>query len=174
LSTVFGFLCSIGETNTYDNVLGESSLISLSDKLAFANRFLDDERLKGYIERIKKRVIAEGNLQGLALTGVDSLGQGLDLLQNYLNKYVLLFLLAPLYTSTTNNWNFSTADIQTVSLILSHISSRKVKDARVLKWVAVYRDMLDQWGLWKERAKLDVQRVPTLDSKPPAQVRKRR
>lgn len=66
----------------------------------------------------------------------------------------------------------STADIQTVSLILSHISSRKVKDARVLKWVAVYRDMLDQWGLWKERAKLDVQRVPTLDSKPPAQVRR--
>jgi WD40 repeat protein len=149
LSTVFGFLCSIGETNSYDNVLGEGSLISLSDKLAFANRFLDDERLKGYIERIKKRVIAEGNLQGLALTGVDSLGQGLDLLQNYLNN---------------------TADIQTVSLILSHISSRKVKDARVLKWVAVYRDMLDQWGLWKERAKLDVQRVPTLDSKPPAQV----
>jgi len=91
LSTVFGFLCSIGETSTYDNVLSESSLISLSDKLAFANRFLDDERLKGYIERVKKRVITEGNLQGLALTGVDSLGQGLDLLQNYLNKYVVAF-----------------------------------------------------------------------------------
>lgn len=83
---MFGFLCSIGETSSYDNVLGEASLISLSDKLAFANRFLDDERLKAYIERIKKRVIAEGNLQGLGLTGVDSLGQGLDLLQNYLNK----------------------------------------------------------------------------------------
>jgi hypothetical protein len=42
----------------------------------------------------------------------------------------------------------------------------------VLLLVAVssYRDLLDRWQLWKERARFDVARGPFIDMKPPPQV----
>jgi hypothetical protein len=145
LVAVLSFLCA---TNAdYWDVLYETDM-SLRDKLAFACRFYDDDRLFAYLERTKVQVIGQGKLTGLLLTGIDSFGGGVDLIQNYIDR---------------------TSDLQTATLLLSHISPRKIKDPRnrINAWTHIYRQMLDRWGLWTERAKFDVLRG---EANPPPHV----
>lgn len=145
LSAVLAFLSS-GNPDYWD-VLYETDM-SLRDKLAFACRFYDDDKLAAFLERTKVQVIGQGRLPGLLLTGIDAVGGGVDLLQNYIDR---------------------TSDIQTAVLILSHISFRKIKDprSRITVWTHMYRQMLDRWGLWTERAKFDVHRG---EANPPPHV----
>lgn len=145
LSAVLAFLSS-GNPDYWD-VLYETDM-SLRDKLAFACRFYDDDKLAAFLERTKVQVIGQGRLPGLLLTGIDAVGGGVDLLQNYIDR---------------------TSDLQTVVLILSHISFRKIKDprSRITVWTHMYRQMLDRWGLWTERAKFDVLRG---EANPPPHV----
>lgn len=145
LSAVLAFLCAANPD--YWDVLYETD-ISLRDKLAFALRFYDDDKLTAFLERTKVQVIGQGRLTGLLLTGIDAIGGGVDLLQNYVDR---------------------TSDLQTATLILSHISFRKIKDPRnrINIWTHMYRLMLDKWSLWTERAKFDVQRG---EANPPPHV----
>jgi WD40 repeat protein len=147
ISAIFAFLCN-ADVSEYGAIL-RNPKIALNDKIAFGCRFLSDDQFKNYLESERRQVIKDGNLQGLIVTGLDSSLHGVDLLQNYINN---------------------TADIQTACLILSHISPRKVKDPRINKWISIYRDLLDRWQLWKERARFDVARGPFIDLKPPPQV----
>jgi hypothetical protein len=145
LAAVLAFLCSANAD--YWEVLYETDM-TLRDKLAFACRFYDDDKLAAFLERTKVQVVGQGRLTGLLLTGIDSVGGGVDLIQNYIDR---------------------TSDIQTAALLLSHISSRKIKDPRnrILLWTHIYRQLLDKWGLWTERAKFDVHRG---ESNPPPHV----
>jgi hypothetical protein len=145
LSAVLAFMCS---TNAdYWDVLYETDM-SLRDKLAFACRFYDDDKLIAFLERTKVQVIGQGRLTGLLLTGIDSYGGGVDLIQNFIDR---------------------TSDLQTATLLLSHISPRKIKDPRnrINVWTHMYRQILDRWGLWIERAKFDVLRG---EANPPPHV----
>lgn len=165
LGAIFSFLSNTKPD--YWTVLVESEM-SLRDKLAFACRFLDDERvrcvargfvllfsplsptkLRQFLERTKVQLISQGRLNGLLLTGIDGLGGGIDLLQQFINR---------------------TSDIQTAALLCCHVSQRKIKDLRIHAWVGLYRSMLDRWQLWMQRAKLDVERGSVFELKPPAQV----
>jgi len=139
LSAVLAFLCS--STPDYWDVLYDTDML-LRDKLAFACRFYDDEKLFAFLERTKVQVIGQGRLTGLLLTGIDTIGGGVDLIQNYIDR---------------------TSDLQTATLLLSHASPRKIKDPRnrIVIWTHIYRQMLDRWGLWMERAKFDVARGET-------------
>jgi WD repeat-containing protein mio len=169
LGAVFSFLSNTKPD--YWTVLVESEM-SLRDKIAFACRFLDDERvrflktisfirrlflsflsscdqLRQFLERTKVQLISQGRLNGLLLTGIDGLGGGVDLLQQFINR---------------------TGDIQTAALLCCHVSHRKIKDLRIQAWVQLYRGLLDRWQLWMQRAKLDVERGSVFELKPPAQV----
>lgn len=131
LRAIFAF---IADNDWYD-VLYEQA-ISLRERLGVALRFLNDNDLTTFLQKTSSSVIANGELEGLILTGITP--NGIDLLQSYVNK---------------------TSDIQTAALISSFGSPRYFKDKRVDEWVQSYRGMLNSWGLFAMRSKFDILRT---------------
>eukprot|EP01114_Cavostelium_apophysatum_P012662 TRINITY_DN288_c0_g1_i6.p1 TRINITY_DN288_c0_g1~~TRINITY_DN288_c0_g1_i6.p1 ORF type:complete len:932 (+),score=212.05 TRINITY_DN288_c0_g1_i6:136-2931(+) len=140
LHACFSFLCN--DSKTFKNVLDLE--LSLNDKVAFACRFLDDTELSQFITNAISDLTKQGALEGILLTGLDA--AGITIFEQYINN---------------------TSDIQTAVLALSHVVPKRFTDARVEKWVRIYRDLLDNWQLWHERARFDATRV---DNAIPQQV----
>jgi len=148
LRACFSFLCS--ENNSLTNVLYHyKNDVSLSDRIAFACRFLSDEELMTYVEHMSEHVIETGDLEGIILTGLSK--EGVTLLQNYVDN---------------------TGDVQSAALIMTNVVPKIFEDPRVDFWLDCYRKLLDMWGLWPQRSMLDVacmefaERVPN----PPPQT----
>ncbi|KJE89668.1 WD repeat-containing protein mio-B [Capsaspora owczarzaki ATCC 30864] len=142
LRAAFAFLTA--EPAEFSEVLEERG-VSLADRVGFACRFLNDSQLTQFATRLTAQVTKEGNLDGLVLTGLT--GEGIDLLEQYVNM---------------------TGDVQTACLLMVR---KKTTDARARQWTESYRDLLDMWQLWHERALFDVARRLFDDSnKPPQQV----
>lgn len=79
-------------------------------------------------------MIKKGNLDGILLTGMTS--QSIPLLQRYLNL---------------------TADIQSVAMLAIRTMAADITSSSTLKlWIERYRDLLDSWKLWDERAEFDI------------------
>lgn len=131
LRSIFAF---IADNNWWD-VLDESAL-PLREKLGIALRFLSDKDLTLYLNRISRKVVSGGELEGIILTGVTP--KGIELLQSYVDR---------------------TSDVQTASLIASFGCPRYFKDERVDHWISSYRELLNSWGLFNVRAKFDVART---------------
>ncbi|XP_065666552.1 GATOR2 complex protein MIOS-B isoform X2 [Hydra vulgaris] len=130
LRAIFAFLTA--EDDNYINVIKEKE-IKLQDRVAFACRYLNDSKLISFIDNETTTFINTGNLEGLLLTGLTS--DGLDLLENYINK---------------------TSDVQTAVLIVLNTKViEAVRDPRVNNWIENYRDLLDRWRLWHERSHFD-------------------
>jgi hypothetical protein len=55
----------------------------VDDRVAFACMFLPDNRLHDYLKKLSDKLIEEGNLDGLLLTGTNQ--DGIRLLQKYLD-----------------------------------------------------------------------------------------
>ncbi|XP_064648261.1 GATOR2 complex protein MIOS-B-like isoform X2 [Lineus longissimus] len=146
LRGMFAFLTS--ESDNFEDVVNESGM-ALQDRVAFACMYLNDSRLNDFIEKITARMIESGNLDGILLTGLST--EGLDLLQRYVDK---------------------TGDVQTASLVVIQGFPADIsKDTRVVSWIDSYRDLLDRWRLWHERAEFDVHRFRCdTSSRPPQQV----
>ncbi|EDO16597.1 hypothetical protein Kpol_520p18 [Vanderwaltozyma polyspora DSM 70294] len=130
LRVIFAFIAD----NDWWDILYEPA-ISLRERLGVALRFLNDADLTTFLERTSSSVIANGELEGLILTGITP--SGIDLLQSYVNK---------------------TSDVQSAALISIFGSPRYFKDKRVDCWVQSYRYMLNSWELFSMRAKFDVLR----------------
>ncbi|XP_033109152.1 GATOR complex protein MIOS-like isoform X2 [Anneissia japonica] len=133
LMAMFTFLtCDDGN---FSAVLDECiHKMSIQDRVAFACIFLNDVQLSKYIKRLSEEAQAEGNLEGILLTGLTE--DGIKLITSYIDK---------------------TADVQTASVVAvlafpCHLS----KDPVVQNWIDCYRNLLDTWRLWHERAKFDV------------------
>jgi len=92
-----------------------------------------------FLESTQEVVIANGDIHGLLVTGIDETGKGVQLLQNYLNN---------------------TGDIQTVACLMSQVAKRKINFPQLDQWILLYRNLLNQWQMWFERAKFDVDRAP--------------
>eukprot|EP01125_Pyxidicula_operculata_P012478 TRINITY_DN4093_c0_g1_i1.p1 TRINITY_DN4093_c0_g1~~TRINITY_DN4093_c0_g1_i1.p1 ORF type:complete len:468 (+),score=103.35 TRINITY_DN4093_c0_g1_i1:118-1521(+) len=126
----------------FQEILDPKLEISLFDKIAFACRFLKYDQLMKFLHETQERVIAAGDLDGLIITGIDETGKGIDLLRSYLCK---------------------TGDIQTAAILAGLVSKRKIKSPCLDEWIMLYRELLDRWQLWNERALFDVDRVPHHD-----------
>ncbi|EDQ85593.1 uncharacterized protein MONBRDRAFT_29084 [Monosiga brevicollis MX1] len=138
------FLTSDG--TDYSEVLRERGM-RLTDRLAFACRYLNDEALEQSIKDITAEVTASGQLDGLLLTGASE--NGLTILQSYLDR---------------------TGDVQSVFLIAAcmlqlvqrqrttgTVAARNLhSDQRFVGWYDSYRRLLDQWRRWMDRARLEV------------------
>eukprot|EP01103_Thecamoeba_quadrilineata_P012751 TRINITY_DN3369_c0_g1_i2.p1 TRINITY_DN3369_c0_g1~~TRINITY_DN3369_c0_g1_i2.p1 ORF type:complete len:703 (-),score=75.42 TRINITY_DN3369_c0_g1_i2:64-2172(-) len=133
LRASFLFLCSDGLDN-YQEILNDTN-ISLFDRVAFACRYLPDTALREYVEKKMQQTVLSGNLEGLILTGLS--GVGADLLEKYVDR---------------------TADVQSVALVCSLVPPSLFNDFRATRWVESYRQLLDFWQLWHERALLDIGR----------------
>ncbi|XP_061193802.1 GATOR2 complex protein MIOS-like isoform X3 [Saccostrea echinata] len=132
LRAMFAFLTS--ERENYEEILTDQGGMQLSDKIAFACIYLDDDRLKEYINRLTRKVIESGNLDGLLITGLTQDGVSL------ISKYVDL-----------------TGDVQTAALVcVFSLPNEMSKDERVLNWIESYRELLDRWRLWHHRSKFDI------------------
>ncbi|CAG8618340.1 3257_t:CDS:10, partial [Ambispora leptoticha] len=116
------------------DVLQEEGL-SLRDRLGIALRFLNDNQLDAYINDTTKKVILMGDIEGVVLTGLTP--EGVNLFEQYVNN---------------------TGDVQTASLALSFCVPRRFKDNRVTQWVKSYRQLLDQWEMFHQRARFDIER----------------
>ncbi|XP_065053231.1 GATOR2 complex protein MIOS-like isoform X2 [Rhopilema esculentum] len=130
LRAVFAFLTQ--EDDNFNSILREPG-IHLEDRVAFACKYLPDSTLVTFIDSLTATLVEEGCLEGLLLTGLTS--DGLNLLEKYVTK---------------------TSDVQTASLIIVNTKvSETLRDPRVICWLDSYRDILDTWRLWHQRAKLD-------------------
>lgn len=108
--------------------------ISLCDRMAFSCMFLSDSKLADYVRSMIQICIKRGDLNGLLLTGATN--EGINLLQSHLD------------------W---TEDVQTVSLVATRCFTQDLlSDYRVQYWISSYRDLLDTWGLWEQRAQFDI------------------
>lgn len=131
LRAIFAF---IADNNWWD-VLDESSL-PLRERVGVALRCLSDKDLTVYLNKIAKKYITKGELEGLILTGITP--RGIDLLQSYVDR---------------------TSDVQTAALITSFGCPRFFSDDRVDNWLQCYRTLLNSWGMFSTRAKFDVERA---------------
>mmetsp|Transcript_3921 Transcript_3921/g.12256 ORF Transcript_3921/g.12256 Transcript_3921/m.12256 type:complete len:981 (+) Transcript_3921:44-2986(+) len=136
------------QDKSFGAIVDDESL-ELSDRLGFAFRYLSDDRLLEFLNAQSKRALEGGRLEGLLVEGFSA--RGLDILEAYVDR---------------------TADVQTAAaLTASAISADPVSmqglsaEPRVERWLEAYRDLLDQWQLFIERAKFDVDRLQSQSGK---------
>ncbi|XP_017075832.2 LOW QUALITY PROTEIN: GATOR complex protein MIOS [Drosophila eugracilis] len=131
LRAVFSFLTM--EKDNFDAVLKEDG-VSLSDRMAFACKYLSETKLADYVTQQIQTAIDGGDLNGLMLTG-ESL-DGINILQSYMD---------------------TSFDVQTVALVaINYFRQEHFADKRIQYWIASYLDHLNSWGLWEKRAELDI------------------
>lgn len=125
----------------YKSVLEETTL-PLRYRVEVALRWLSDEELTTYLHHTTQEAIAQGDIEGIILTGLR--GQALDLFQSYIQKF---------------------DDVQTAVLAMSHTVPRFVDDnndastynrARFYAWRETYRRQINAWKMQLERARFDV------------------
>ncbi|PWW73390.1 hypothetical protein C7212DRAFT_359727 [Tuber magnatum] len=105
------------------------------DRLGIALRWLKDSELTNYLADLTLRLVADGDLDGIVVTGVTE--QAINLLQVYINR---------------------TGDVQTASLVSAFAVPRYFSDDRVSNWHDSYRHLLNSFQLFHARAKFDVAR----------------
>ena len=172
LKAIFSFLSvshpSRQSLHTFHALLSPTSpthppLLSFRDRLAFACRFLPDSDLYQFIRQSALLSLSGGQLEGLVLTGLGKGSGGEELMQRYVD---------------------ASGDVQTVALLSCYGlvaqgkavgagDGAKGAGAKFERWISVYRGLLNQWQLWKERARFDVARATlyalhTNNTKPPS------
>ncbi|XP_063700886.1 LOW QUALITY PROTEIN: GATOR2 complex protein MIOS [Culicoides brevitarsis] len=114
----------------YEYILEDTEL-PLSDRMGFALKYLSDSSLTDFINNQIKKCIEIGDLSGILMAG--SSIEGVSLLQAYVDI---------------------SDDIQSVALIASRFFTSE--PFRIQYWIQTYRDMLDGWNLFDQRAQLDI------------------
>lgn len=115
----------------------------LEDRIAFACSYLSDEEVVKWLSDVANRCKKSGSCEGLLVTGLSS--DGLDILQQYLDVH---------------------ADIQTAALLVgrtveklppSSSQEEALPPPLPWKWLFEYRNLLNRWQMFVERACLDVE-----------------
>jgi hypothetical protein len=135
------FLMSIGVNGGLEQVL-ENVHLSLSDRVAFACRFLPHKELRVYLTKSIESAQAAGNIEGLAVTALSK--EGIKILQSYMDRY---------------------SDVQTVALVVARVvlpPDWTVERKVCTEWVESYRGLLNTWQMWQSRAMFDVDRAELL------------
>lgn len=94
------------------------------------------DQLALFINKLANDCIKQGNLYGILLTGLNS--DSIELFQTYINI---------------------TSDVQTAAVAIIHSNCLKtISNKYVNAWIESYRELLDKWMLWEQRAKYDISR----------------
>ena len=117
----------------WHEVISETSL-PLNYRTGIALLYLPDIDLIEYINNTTAEAIANGDIEGICLTGLTEIS--IPLFETYIRKF---------------------SDLQTAVLALSHVSPRYFTDPRVTVWRETYRSLMDRWGLHDQRATFDMQ-----------------
>lgn len=127
LKAIFDFL--FVENHNYDCIVNDPNLC-IEDRIAFACLYLSDNKLFDYLKNIYNKFMEEGNLEGMLLTGNSE--DGIKLLQRYMDI---------------------TGDIQSTTLIAVRVFEL---NPVIQEWVSCYRNLLDVWKFWHQRARFDI------------------
>ena len=124
------------------------SAISMTDRIALACRFLPKGNLIMYLKRLYLYAAANSEIEGLILVGCAGLSRrgntfgadgGMRLLQNYIGH---------------------TGDVQSAALVLGFVGNLSLLEDRLgQEIVAGYRDLLNRWEMFRERARFDCDRA---------------
>lgn len=146
LRAMFAFLTA--DEDNYDNVLNESG-VAVEDRVAFACTFLSDSKLSEYLHQLMVKLIDEGDLSGILLTGNSN--DSVMMLQSFLE---------------------ATGDIQSVCLLAVRMFPTEVIESPTVQlWITSYTTLLDSWHLWNQRAQFDILlSMSTAVEKTPQQV----
>ncbi|KAJ3133532.1 hypothetical protein HK100_004362 [Physocladia obscura] len=153
LRVIFTLLSNAGSWKK--TLLTEISGFPIADTVAIALRYLNDSELLEFIKVLKTRILSGKSGSG---GGVENLNEvilvcgileadGADALQMYINAtgdFQSALLLGLSGASLSANVSHQ---IGAVAFVI---------DERVLGWLDMYRDLLDQWQLYHERANLDI------------------
>lgn len=131
LRAIFDFIAD----GDWSEVLKEFTL-PLNELLGIALRFYQDDELSTYLKRLTSKVVKNGDLDGIILTGLTPMA--LDLFQSYVDK---------------------TADVQTASLAISFAYPLYFQDERPIYWIECYKGLLNSWRLFAKRSMFDISRV---------------
>lgn len=110
LRAIFAYIAS----NDWYRILDEPGL-PLRERMAVALRVLGDDEMSIYLNRTLEKLVQEGDVEGVVVTGLTHIG--VDLLEKALDRY---------------------GDVQTASLIMSYIVPKRFRDIRVEDWVEKY------------------------------------
>lgn len=135
------FLLKIGTPESLDEVLGNTQL-SLSDRVAFACRFLGQKDLKAFLSKCINSCQSSGNIEGLVASGLSK--HGIQILQSFVDRQ---------------------ADIQTAALVVSRAivpADWTAERRSCIEWVESYRGLLNRWQMWTSRSMFDVDRADLL------------
>jgi WD repeat-containing protein mio len=141
LRHILKFLMTIGTPDMHNEIMDDSTL-SLCDRVAFGCRFLAETNLKRFLDESVVHCINAGNLEGIAITGMEK--QGIQILQSYVDH---------------------SADVQTAALVTSRVilPGDWVAERRIAaEWLHSYRSLLNRWQMWQSRATFDVDRADVL------------
>lgn len=100
-------------------------------------------KLINYIKKLGTECISLGYLYGVLLLGLRI--ECLELFQSYINR---------------------TGDVQSPAVVIIHSNDPKVLNhVKVDCWIRSYRELLDSWMLWKQRALYDIIRAKPVEPK---------
>ena len=102
--------------------------LSLTDRVALALKYLDDDRLTEFLLLTTAGAIAYGNISGLILTGLTD--RALDLLDHHISKF---------------------GDLQSAVLILSRACPLYLQDSRFPLWRDIYLSQMQVWQTYLQR-----------------------
>jgi hypothetical protein len=94
-----------------------------------------------FIAKLTSDCIKYGNLYGILLTGLSS--ECVDLFQNYIRR---------------------TSDVQTPAVAVIH-NVKTITNKYVVGWIESYRELLDSWMLWEQRAHYDINKNNIINGK---------
>ena len=117
----------------WHDVMNETSL-PLHYRVGIALLHFPDSELSQYINSTTAEAIAEGDTEGIPLTGLTELS--IYLFETYIRKF---------------------SDLQTAVVALSHASPPYFIDPRVTVWRETYRSHMDKWRFYMQRAAFDMQ-----------------
>jgi hypothetical protein len=124
-------------TGDWEEVVREKSL-PLKYRVGIALRWFSDSALTTYIAKVTKQVIADGDIEGVILTGTGTKG-AVELMTNYIRQF---------------------GDLQTAVLALSMTLPRYIDDVtlsrRFEQWRELYRHQINSWGLKYHRVRFDI------------------
>ena len=113
----------------------------MEDRIAFACTYLPDDEILIYLRYLLKESLKFGNVEGVFLTGLDSKSKScIEILQQYIDIH---------------------QDIQTVALLVCrnpNICSPFIEGSELdTFWLFEYRQLLNRWEMFMQRALLDVE-----------------
>ena len=137
----------------YGCIVGDENL-SLEDRVSFACTFLDDSQTAEWLRGVRDDCTMRGDLGGLVVTGLA--GDGLDLLQQYLDRHDDLQTVALLVgRNVIDNAALEAAASPPNAPGASRSTS--LARSREWQWLWEYRNLLNKMQLFLGRASLDVQ-----------------